>query len=424
MFLFVISIQPSFAETSPAFIKTELKKSEKIWQGQRQTLLITLYTTTSFSGSTRIELPEVSGIIIMESEDRPLLGTKNIEGVSYIFKQYEIILFPKRAGSLTVPPFSVEFAFWGPKNKVVWQIFSTSELTFTVEKIPGADPERPVITTTNLQVDDQWQPVPGKAKVGDAFSRIITMTAADFSGMAFPPLNIQTIEGVGLYSKQPQVADKMQRGGFTGKRIETISYICEQPGTFTVPEAQIQWWNPETESLQNILLEAVELKVGTNPILQKDSPVDRKVSGDAWGSWKWTMAVLLCLGIAGAAFIRHRRTMKQQSSQVIDKENELFKTFKEVSASHDAAATMQALLHWLDYSELTGSCGSLTRFIELAEDSELTLQVTALETTLYATGQKQHWVGDKLSSAVQRSRNKVKQHKSATVRYGLPPLNP
>lgn len=250
------------------------------------------------------------------------------------------------------------------------------------------------------------------------------MTADDLPGMAFPPLNVRKIEGVGLYTKQPQVADEMQRGEFTGERIETISYVCEQEGTFTVPEAQIQWWNPKTESLRNIVLKAVELKVAANPLLQKENPVDSKVSGDARFSWKWPVLILLFSALAGAVFIWQRRRMKTQSSQVTDKEDELFKKFQEVSASHDAAATMQALLHWLDYSELTGSSGSLARFIELADDSELTMQIEALETTLYATGQKQHWSGDKLYHAVQRARKKLKQFKPCIVQHSLPPLNP
>lgn len=414
----------AWAETDPAFVKTELKKTEKIWPGQRQTFYVTLYTTTSFSGSTRFELPKVPGMLIMESEDRPLLGTEKIDGVSSIFKQHEIALFPQRAGSLTVPSFSVEFAFHGAENKVSRQSFTTSALQFTVEKIPGADPQRPVITTTSLHVDDHWQPVPGKAKVGDAFTRTLTMTAEDLPGMVFPPLKVGKIEGVGLYTKQPQVADEMQRGEFTGKRIETISYVCEQQGTFTVPEMHIQWWNPRTESLRDIVLKAVELKVAANPLLQKEKPVESTNSGDARFSWKWMVLIVLFSALAGAAFIWQRRRMKTKSAQVMDKEGDLFTKFQKVSASHDAAATMQALLHWLDYSELTGNSGSLARFIELADDQELTLQIEALETTLYATGQEHQWSGDKLSSAVQQARKKLKQFKTCGVPYSLPPLNP
>lgn len=420
--LFFATLSP--AETSPAFIKTELKKNEKIWQGQKQILYVKLYTTSSFTGSTRFELPKVSGMLIMESEDHPLLGTEKMNGVSYIFKQHEIALFPQRAGTLNVPPLTVGFAFRGPENKPVEQSFSTDKLDFTVEKIPGADPKRPVITTTNLHVDDHWEPAVDKAKVGDAFTRTLTMTADDLPGMAFPPFKVQKIEGLGLYTRQPQVADQMQRGEFTGKRIEAISYVCERQGSFHIPEAHVQWWNPKSESLQNIILEGVELKVDANPLLQKESPAESTASEINRFSWKWVTVLLLFSGVTGGILIWQRRRKTGQSLQMTDTEKELFDEFQKISASHDAAATMQALLHWLDHSNLSENLGNLARFIELADDSELREQIEALETTLYAREGKTSWSGDKLCRAVQRARKKLKQHKSHCLKHNLPALNP
>ncbi len=415
----------AFANTDPAFIKTELKKNEKTWPGQRQTLYVKLYTTTSFSGSTRFELPKVSGMLIMESEDRPLLGTEKIDGVSYIFKQHEITLFPQYAGSMTVPPFSVEFGYRGAENKLVEKSFSTHELQFTVAEIPGADPKRVVITTTNLHIDDRWEPVPEKAKVGDAFTRIITMTADDLPGMAFPPFNAGRIEGLGVYTKPAQVADKMQRGAFTGKRIETISYVCEQKGLFTIAETQVQWWNPKSESLQNIVLKGVELEVAANPLLQKESPVGSNVfEENLRSSWKWPLLILLFAVLVAAVVVLQIRRIQKQRPLVLDMENDLFKEFQQVSASGDAKATMLALLHWLDYSNFTGNSGRISAFVKLAADSELSTQVENLETTLYAGGQDKTWSGDRLYIRVQRARKKLKHQKSHAVQYVLPALNP
>ncbi len=126
------------------------------------------------------------------------------------------------------------------------------------------------------------------------------MTAADLPGMAFPPVNVEKIEGMGLYTRQPQVADQMQRGEFTGKRIETISYVCEQEGSFTVPEITIQWWTPKKESLQNMVLETVLLKVDTNLLLQKENPANAKDSKATGFPWRWPLVILLFSCLAGA----------------------------------------------------------------------------------------------------------------------------
>ena len=413
----------STAGPRPAFIKTELKQNEKVWPGQQQVLSIKLYTSTSFSGSTRFELPEVSGLLMMESEDRPLLGTEKVDGSTYIFKQHEILLFPWRSGSLAVPSFTVEFAFQTAEEKVAEQNFSTHKLQFRVQAIPGADPHNPVITTNDFQVKDHWQPTPGKSKTGDAFTRTVTMTANDLPGMAFPPLALQKVNGLGQYTKQPQVADTMQRGDFTGKRIETISYVCEQEGSFTIPAQQIQWWNPGTEVLKHIVLKEVQLEVLANPLLQQDSPVDRSVSKREPFPWKWLLSITLFLVVCMAgAWFYHRR--KPREPQVPDKVEEFFQEFQQSATSGDAAATMRALCHWLAYSTLIGNSGSLSQFVQLAEDPKLSEEIEALETTLYGREEKRAWSGDRLYSAVLRAIKKLKQHESHGVQHSLPALNP
>ncbi|MBE9551141.1 MAG: BatD family protein, partial [Proteobacteria bacterium] len=374
----------SFAGSQPAFVREKLVKVEKIWPGQRLTLYVTLYTTTPFSGSTRFELPKVSGMLIMENEDRPLLGTEKIDGVSYIFKRHEIALFPLRSGSLTMPAFTVEFGFRGENGKVVDQSFTSRQLQFSVLEIPGADPQKPVITTANLQVKDQWNPEPGKAKVGDALTRTITMTADDLPGMAFPPLNIEKIDGLGVYQKQPRVNDQMQRGAFTGQRTETITYVCEKQGKFTLPGMHINWWNPKNEELKVIKLKPVTLEVAANPLLETEDQPGAEQQSPGSFSWKLASIALLFFALAIIGLLWLLRLKKQQPSSPEPSEADLFKQFHRASTSSDAAKTMQALMRWLDCSGLTGVSGRLDLLVSMADNADLGLQVQALETVLFS----------------------------------------
>ena len=430
VFLFLAIGGLSFAGSQPAFVREKLVQAEKIWPGQRLTLYVTLYTTTSFSGSTRFELPKVSGMLIMENEDRPLLGTEKIDGVSYIFKRHEIALFPLRSGSLTMPAFTVEFGFRGENGNVVDQSFTSRQLQFSVLEIPGADPQKPVITTANLQVKDQWNPEPGKAKVGDALTRTITMTADDLPGMAFPPLNIEKIDGLGVYQKQPRVNDQMQRGAFTGQRTETITYVCEKEGRFTLPGMNINWWNPKNEELKVIKLKPVTLEVAANPLLQtEDQPGEEQQSSRSF-SWKLAGIAMFALAVAIIGLLWLLRLKKQRSSSPEPSEADLFKQFHRASTSSDAAKTMQALMRWLDQSGLTGVSGRLDLLVSKAGDADLGRQVQTLETVLFSPGEINKgtgsWSDGGLYRAVKRARRKLGQ---ADIRLkdgeeGLPALNP
>jgi len=429
-FLFLALAGLCFAGSQPAFVREKLVKVEKIWPGQRITLYVTLYTTTSFSGSTRFELPNVSGMLIMENEDRPLLGTEKIDGVSYIFKRHEIDLFPLRSGSLTMPAFRVEFGFRGEKGKVVDQSFTLRQLQFSVLEIPGADPQKPVITTPNLEVKDQWNPEPGKTRVGDALTRTITMTADDLPGMAFPPLNIEKINGLGVYQKQPRVNDQMQRGAFTGRRTETITYVCEKEGKFTLPGMNINWWNPKNEELKEIKFKPVTFEVAANPLLEtEDQPGEEQQSSGSF-SWKLFGVAMFVIAVAIIGLLWLLRLKKQQPSPPEPSEADLFKQFHRASTSSDAAKTMQALMRWLDRSGLTGGSGRLDLLVLKAGDVDLGRQVQALETVLFSPEEVNKgagsWYAAGLYRAVKRARRKLGQ---ADIRLkagekGLPALNP
>lgn len=428
--LFLVLGGLSFAGSQPAFVREKLVQAEKIWVGQRVNMYVTLYTTTSFSGTPRFSLPEVSGMLMMENEGRPLLGSEPIDTVTYVSKRHEFALFPLRPGTVKVPAFDVEFGYRGEDGKPITQSFTTKELQFSVLKIPGADPREQVITTGDLQVKDQWTPQPVKLKVGDAFTRTVALTAEDIPGMAFPPLNIEKIDGLGVYQKQPRVNDQMQRGAFTGQRTETITYVCEKEGKFTLPGMHINWWNPKNEELKVIKLKPVTLEVAANPLLEtEDQPGAEQQSSRSF-SWKLAGIAMLVLAVAIIGLLWLLRLKKKQTSFLEPSEADLFKQFRRTSTSNDAARTMQALMRWLDRSGLSGVSGRLELLVSRADDADLGRQVQALETVLFSPGEISKgagsWSAGGLYRAVKRARRKLGQ---ADIRLkvgekGLPGLNP
>ncbi len=415
----------AFAAATPAFVKEKLVKSEKIWPGQRLTLQITLYTTLSFSGSTRFDLPKVSGMLIMENEDRPLIGSEKIDGISYIFKRHDIILFPLRPGKLQVPSFKVEFSFRSDTGSVAGRSFTTRPLVFAALKIPGVDSRKPVITTTSLKIDERWQPQPGQFQVGDALVRTITFSADDLPGMVLPPVVPQKIDGLGLYLKAPQLDDQRQRGLFTGRRTETITYVCERQGSFVIPELNFQWWNPESETLRQVVLKEVKIKVSASPFFEKAGQVGSAQGVLSSFSWRWLALIIPFLGLAIAGFVRfYQKKQRRERSTADSVEKELWQEFKKAANSHNAAAAMQTLLAWLDHSKIAGTSPTLKHFYELAGDPELKKEITFLETSLYAAKPWNLWSGDQLFSAVQRARKNLNNRLRFAPSSCLPELNP
>ncbi len=416
----------SFAgAAAPAFVKEKLVKSEKIWLGQRLTLQVTLYTTSSFSGSTRFELPEVSGMLIMENEDRPLIGSEKIDDISYIFKRHDIILFPLRPGKLQVPSFKVDFSFRSGAGSVVGRRSTTRPLKFRVLKIPGVDSRRPVITTTSLKIDERWEPQPGQFQVGNALVRTITFAADDLPGMLLPPIVPQKIDGLGLYLKPPHLEDQRQRGLFTGRRTETITYVCERKGSFIIPELKFQWWNPEDETLRQVVLKEVEIKVSASPFFEKEGQAGSVPGALSSFSWKWLVLIIPFLGLVIAGFIRfYQKKHGCEWSVAAATEKELWQEFKKAANAHNAAAAMQTLVAWLDHSKIAGNSPTLKHFYELVGDPELKKEIIFLETSLYAVKTESSWSGGKLLNVVKLARKNLKNRSLHDHPADLPELNP
>ena len=414
-----------FAADQPVMMESGLDKPDKIWVGQRVDLNVTLYTTSSFSGVPRFDLPEVSSMVITADDTHPIMGSKNIDGSSYIYKQYTVSLFPLQTGKLTIPSLKVTFGYQGNNFQTRETTLPTTAQAFTVLDVPGRNPDLSLITATELKVDDQWDPEPGKATVGDAFDRTITMTATGLPGMAFPPLEMKQLEGLAIYSRQPQVSTDTQRGAYIGKRVETYSCVCQKAGKYILPEMKLQWWNPAGEELKVVKLDSVTFQVTPNPLLETKETGAVGEASDKPVTWRRAIAAALIIVAAFLLILLLRRKNKRSGQVRKETEKALFKKFKHAAESNNAAETMQTLIQWLNASGLTSGFGDVSEFIRLTGDPSLQQQIVALEDSLYST-QKKSWSGITLYKKVAEARKKLLHHRHIHQgqRYALGPLNP
>src|SRR5262249_50892896 len=76
------------------------------------------------------------------------------------------------------------------------------------------------------------------------------------------------IDGLGIYPKSPEVLDHSDRGQLRGERRDIITYVCQRPGQFVIPAAQLTWWDLNTKQLRTIDFPARSLNVAPNTAMQ------------------------------------------------------------------------------------------------------------------------------------------------------------
>jgi len=243
-------------------MRSSLAKSGPVWVGQRVTIKVELLTTTFFAGAPVFQLPAIPQALLMQIEDHPVLGTEQVDDTTYNVQQHELALFMLRPGGYTVPPFTVRFAS-APRygEPPVEHRLTTPAIQVEARMPPGAEHLPSLISTRELHVTQTWQPQPTQARLGDAFTRTITLMAPDVPGMVFPPLPLAKVDGLAVYPKPPVVQDQVERGTFTGQRTQTVTYVCEHPGLVTLPALIIPWWDVEHQKLQQVTLPALTLQV-------------------------------------------------------------------------------------------------------------------------------------------------------------------
>jgi hypothetical protein len=249
-----------------ARVQTTLDLKQKIWVGQQVTLVVELLSPGYFSGSPAFDLPSVAGVLIFQPDERPVLGSETIGGAHFTSQRHELTIFPQRAGRITIPSFPVRFATRQGIAAPVEERLQTDAVSFEANLPPGAEGLATLISARQLKATETWNPKPGAAKAGDAFTRTITFSASDVPAMAFPPFPTTEIDGLGVYLKAPKLMDQNERGVTRGERQDSLTYVCKRPGHFVVPAARFTWWDLDHQQLRTVDFPARTFEVAANPL--------------------------------------------------------------------------------------------------------------------------------------------------------------
>jgi hypothetical protein len=133
--------------------------------------------------------------------------------------------------------------------------------------------------------------------------------------MAFPPFPTQSIDGLGIYPKQPEVLDHSERGQLSGQRRDVITYVCQRTGHFDIPGAHLTWFDLDAKELRTIDFPGRHFGAAPNPDLA--ATVESSQTSHEQISWKtWAVMLFILLVLLGLAF--YRRQLRVVLSSLID----------------------------------------------------------------------------------------------------------
>jgi hypothetical protein len=173
------------------------------------------------------------------------------------------LITPLKAGPLKIPsnviqgemllkngshggsPFDDNFHFFsmiGGINQLKPFALASKEEVLEIEPmIAGITPWLPV---KSLKIEETWDDS-HSLQVGEPFSRGFKITAEGIKSTHLPSLNDlqKGDEFFKIYADKPVLGDEGKGGNLISYRQEQYTLIPQQPGTFTLPEILITWWD-------------------------------------------------------------------------------------------------------------------------------------------------------------------------------------
>jgi len=422
--LLLSAILPVFLQFSAALaddevqadVQISIKENGEIWTGQQVTLNLDLKTTGFSFSNSHFNLPEVGGAFLMQTDTTTIKLTENVNGVVWQVIRYPLALYPQKAGLLEIPPIDVRFvtsAGFGSAEKAFE--FQTEPLQLSIKAPPGIKPGDLVITTTSFELDYSWQPQTGATQTGDAITLTVNRRAKDISAMLLPPLPVYRTDGLAVYPQAPEINDKTNRGDLTGERTDSIIWVVEKPGSYTIPGIRFQWWDPGSNELKQQIVAGTHLDI--QPSAVKEFTADGgDRSEQSRDVYLWLLVTAFTILIA---VLLWHRIGRKTPGRVVDSENAAFATLKKACNSNNFGQTYSALHVWLRWHSRQAT---LKGFALTNNDTQLGTELQRLQESLISSDS--NWTGSNLLHALRRTRGKIIKQKNIQEKTQLAPLNP
>lgn len=243
-------------------IRSSIHPGEGAVPGQKLTLTLQIATDTWFTGGTRIGIPEIPGLVILQSEQFAANSSETRGGQTWVVQRWTLDVYPQREGEFTIEAIPLQLKVsGGSADNLEGEILAPPVHFYTT--VPEALQQADFWVAAPMFTVDQSFDRPLEGLVpGDAIERRIRFESSDIMAMMLPPFEEEELPGLAAYPAPPTLENSSNRGEMQASREQIISYVVEAPGRFLLPAQDYFWWNTNSGELEVVSLPATEILVG------------------------------------------------------------------------------------------------------------------------------------------------------------------
>ncbi len=426
------AMAPSTASAQTPRARVSLEPGAVVTVGQPLTIRVQVLVPSFFTGAPAFPELDIDDAITI-FVDRGTNFTEREGTVTWAGQDRSYTVYPQRAGVFEIAEIAVEVRYRADAG-LVTATATAPPIRFEARIPPEAAGLDYFIAAGDLTLEESFDVRPDTIRVGEAFSRTLTVTVRDALSMVIPPFETDSVPGLAVYPAPPRVDDSEgERGAAViGTRIESVSYVAQVEGEYVLPAVGLSWWDVGTERLREAGVPEVRFVVVANPDLVNelglppDSIVAEAIADGAAGRFsmadfvrRWgpiLAAVVLLMALAVRIARRYgpgwATGLHEAKRAHAESERTYFRRFRAASRAGDPSATANTLMAWLDRADPLSGPATFERFASGANDPELDRQAEALGNSLYgrkATVKEGTWSSSAFYSLVAKARKRDRE---------------
>lgn len=345
---------------------------------------------------------------------------EEINGKPYQVLEKKYVLFPQRSGEIVVPPVLLDASV--PKDGVRNRgIFTPSQkvrrrsesVVVMVKPRPDNSGSDWWLPASDVQLVGNWEGDVSALRVGDSVTRNIALQADGVSSTQLPQLPVPKNKNFKAYASEPQLDDQISGDGLRAVRLEKWAVVALQPGTVTLPEIKVPWFNTRTGQSEVAILPAETFSVlpseseeNSGNSGQNSNGGGNKSSGETdaeiamlsasvdtmaaeLSRWKWitlALSTALLMSVLGAlaAWFGRGRHGKLPVKRLKPSDPPSLTAVEKACQSGSPRVSADALLEWARRYWPTNPPRTLVALAGRFESAELTNALSELDSALYA----------------------------------------
>ncbi len=443
--LILASVPTQSAEDEAASdvkVRAYLEPEGDIYVGQLARLWIEVSTSTWFTKAPTYPELKLPGAIALMPEQLGVNFSDRVGGKTRSGQRQRYVIIPQRVGDLTIPPLTITLAVaidGKPSDLIKIQ---TEPVAMAVVFPEGAEGLEQIITTDKLSVRETYGGNLEGLKVGDAVTRKVTVKAENTFALALPQVEFKSVKGTRLYPAQPKLSDKVNRGRYSAERSDAATYVLQSEGRVTLPEIRVQWWNPDSNAIEQSLLPSVSFAVATNPDHAGPTTANRDGTDTVNEAKRWLITGLLWLranivslmvaaiGLYMLILVWRRfqpallHRWRDFADRYRQSEARAFSLFRKACRSRDDSRMVNTFWHWLDQLTPGDQAASLDRLTRQLGDEAFSSFILKEGRARYSPPYTDRQEGGTIYRHVARFRQQIVGRHRQKASLDLSSLNP